>query len=131
MDNTFSQALHSLNWFRIIARALALCWATLWGLFIGINVVSGFTGQAGSQAMQGLFYGTVGLLLVAIPTVTAWRSPRVGGIALTALGLITGTVYLIWPPPQMAGRDVISTAFLIGGPPLIAGLCFLFSLRRT
>jgi len=113
-------------WMRYIARALALIWAGWWVLF---GVASGIEEKLNPPGI--LIHSAVPGLIFLASVITAWRWESVGGVILLLEGLFVCIAY----PTTMGKRFPLSTIFCVlvtmALPPLIAGLLFLVSRRKS
>jgi len=113
------------NLSRYIARVVALIWAGWWcffGIACGLSEGLGLIGVIIHISVPGLVF--------LLSAVIAWRWELIGGIVLTAEGLIISIWYPLFAhsfPPSV----IVSTLAILALPPLISGIIFLFVYRQN
>ncbi|MBU1707291.1 hypothetical protein KKB28_05180 [bacterium] len=111
------------NWLRFAARVLILCWVGFWGFFL--------VGSILSEPFEtgGLIPIAVYSLLFIVPVFIAWRWERIGGVLFLLIGHL---VLLGYPLLASEALTTVITVYLtMAFPPLIAGLLFFISGRKS
>jgi hypothetical protein len=120
-----------VNWIRVIARVLAVCWAGFWVLFLLYNLAAGLTARARTPLRwDGGLFIVLGLVVVVVPTLLAWRGKRVGGMALVIVGVACVVIGIIRPPGHLFGSGLIEALLMQALLPIVAGVLFLACGRK-
>jgi hypothetical protein len=94
--------------------------AVLFIIFISLFALDVFgEGYSAPETIIALFMHLIPTILLILVLVLSIKNPRLGG----AMFILVGVTYLI----MTSGKMDIVTKFIIGGPPIIAGVLFLFS----
>ena len=123
MTDVSSRDSRKIKWIRFSARVLILCWVGFWGFFLVATLLS--------EPFQTTAFVPIAiyLLFFVIPVFIAWRWERIGGILFLLIGHAVFVVYpLVMSVPLITVFFVYLTMAL---PPLIAGLLFFISRRKS
>ena len=108
---------------RATALVLAFVPALLYGTGLAVTLETG----------TGL--GMLLILILLVPLVlvasVAWRQPRWGGDALTALALILALAFLLELHGRYPIRDVAVAGLVMFALPILAGILFRLSARSA
>ena len=117
-------------WLRTIARSMIGLWILFWTYFLGANLLDNSSTTPAAEQTKGYIAIIGGLLLVWTLGVLAWRKERLGASLLVGLGAALMIGYMISPPSKMQADAVFTTALLLGGAPLLAGILLWASPKR-
>lgn len=125
-----------LKWMRRAARIMAVIWAGGWTLLIAFWGYVFVAFYSTSLAIVAQYYFPV-VLIGWVSAAIAWRREAIGGVVLVAEGLL-GSTLVAWLELQRSlrlGRPMRGDVLLLFGhwalPPLVAGILFLVSWRRS
>ena len=123
MTDTSTNGGRKRNWLRFAARVLILCWVGFWGFFIVASILS--------EPFQTTAFVPIAiyLLFFVIPVFIAWRWERIGGVLLLLIG---HAVFVVYPMVMKVSLFTVLMVYLtMAFPPLIAGLLFFISRRKS
>jgi len=118
------------EWLRTIARSILGLWVLFWTYFLGANLLDNSSTVPPSEQTKGYLVIFSGLLLIWGLALLAWRKEKLGASLLVGLGAALLIGYMISPPTKMQGGDVFTTALLLGGAPLLAGVLLWAAPKR-
>lgn len=108
---------------RFIARILILLWVGFWGFFLVASILC--------EPFQATAFTPIAIFLLffVVPVFIAWRWERIGGILLLLIG---HAVFVVYPLVMNVPLATILMVYLtMAFPPLLAGLLFFISGRKT
>lgn len=118
------------EWLRTIARSILGLWVLFWTCFLGANLFDNSSTVPASEQAKGYTIVFGGLILIWGLAFLAWRKEKLGASLLVGLGAALMIGYMISPPSKMQTGDALTTALLLGGAPLLAGVLLWLSPKR-
>lgn len=111
---------------RRVAQGLALLWAFGW---VVLGAVFGTAGLEGGERIVGaIVQGLIPGAVFVAAALASLKWPMWGGVALLALGALTGFGYPLWATNQPAS-SVVFIELTMALPPLVAGALLILSAR--
>ncbi|MBK6911610.1 MAG: LPXTG cell wall anchor domain-containing protein [bacterium] len=118
------------EWLRTIARVILGLWVLFWTYFLGANLLDNRHTVPSSEQTKGYAVIIGGLAMLWGLAYLAWRKEKLGASLLVGLGGALMIGYMISPPRNMQTGDALTTALLLGGAPLLAGILLWASPKR-
>lgn len=118
------------RWLRRIGLIIGLVWAGLWTVFVAASALSEGFGPVTGEAIVASSVLTLGVLILWLSIIIAWKRELVGGILLVTAGLLVVIGYPLGATSRIDPVGIVLVVVIMGLPPVFAGLLFILSWRE-